>query len=79
MHPELYKETTHLDVIPLNSSNDKYLVTAIVNQTYKIPKSNNSFKTMELNDINKNTWYCDIKLFYSAIYDMQLIFSKFIL
>lgn len=69
MHPELYKETTHLDVIPLNSSNDKYLVTAIVNQTYKIPKSNNSFKTMELNDINKNTWYCDIKLSYSAIYD----------
>lgn len=67
--PQLHKETTSLDVIPLDNSNERFLVTALVKQTFKVPINNNLNNVNILNESIEKKTYCDVNFSYSAVYD----------
>lgn len=67
--PSLYSEAVSLDTVPLDNSKNRYLVTAIVKQTYKIPKEESYNATRASDEISKTYTFCDVKMAFSAVYN----------
>ena len=65
----LYSENVYLDTVPLDKLKNRYLVTAIVKQTYKIPKEQSNNLTRASDEISKTYTFCDVKMSFSAVYN----------